>query len=130
MTKMSGLFFLLRCAFSKSARGCSVLTLVYAYLNIDNKKLSYIRSIIYWAANCMSILRSVELIVSLLLGYLLESRKQDQQVSDLGQRWGMGWKSKKEISMEKDMKYIKNKQSDDTDIVTTKQTSSHILEPY
>jgi hypothetical protein len=30
------------------------LILVYAYFNIDDKKKSYIRSLIYWAANCTS----------------------------------------------------------------------------
>lgn len=50
MTKMSVAFFLIRCAYS-TCYGVLELTLVYSYLKIDDKKLSYLRSLIYWAGN-------------------------------------------------------------------------------
>jgi hypothetical protein len=42
------------------------LILVYAYFNIDDKKKSYIRSLIYWAANCTSITPSTLMVVCFL----------------------------------------------------------------
>lgn len=58
------------------------LIVVYAYLNIDDKKKSYIRSLIYWAANCTSTM-SLSAYDSLLPYHLLESRKQAQLVYHL-----------------------------------------------
>ena len=60
-----------------------MLRVVYSYIKIDNKKLSYIRSVIYWAANCMSTSQTL-VDDSLFPDYFLEGRKQAQQVYSLG----------------------------------------------
>ena len=105
-----------------------MLRIVYSYIKIDNKKLSYIRSVIYWAANCMSTSQTL-VDDSLFLDYFLEGRKQAQQVYSLGSQHVGEEASNRMIDKEHwsgiRQKYIINKQNDDIDTLTTIYLYSH-----